>query len=102
VSCAGWALLRPEANVALIVKERRWAESCWTHNLKHLLELAGVRSAFETDWLTSPELEQNWLIVRDWDESSRYVLRNKGKARQFYEAITEKKHGVLSWIKAHW
>ena len=70
-------LVRLEADVGLIFKERRWAESCWTHSLNHLVELAGLLPTFEADRLATPQLEQNWIIVRDWDESSRYVLKGR-------------------------
>jgi hypothetical protein len=43
-----------------------------------------------------------WNTVKDWDESSRYARTAKAKAKNLYQAITDKKHGVLSWIKSHW
>ena len=33
---------------------------------------------------------------------SRYDRTAKAKAEKLYAAITDKKHGVLSWIKARW
>jgi len=44
------------------------------------------------------------LVLRttDWSESSRYLRKARAKAEELYIAITDKKHGVLTWIKGRW
>jgi hypothetical protein len=37
-----------------------------------------------------------------WKEDSRYTRTAKAKAEELYAAITDKKHGVLSWLKLRW
>ena len=44
----------------------------------------------------------NWNIVKNWSEVSRYVHKTRNEAEELYEAITNKKHGVLPWIKRRW
>lgn len=82
--------------------EKRYSEQCWTHNLAQLLGLAGLEAAFDADAAVESNLENNWRTVRDWTESSRYDRKTKQQALELYKAITDKKYGVLSWIKAHW
>jgi HEPN domain-containing protein len=82
--------------------EKRYSEQCWTHSLKQLLELAGLKDDFASAGLADPDLLANWDIVKDWSESSRYVRTTKVKAEQLYDAVTEKRHGVLPWIKERW
>lgn len=82
--------------------ERRFSEQCWTHNLAQLLGLAGLEAAFAAAQAADPNLETNWRIVRGWNESSRYERTTRKKAVALYNAITDKKHGVLSWIKGCW
>jgi HEPN domain-containing protein len=82
--------------------EKRFSERCWTHNLAQLLGLAGLEAAFEAALAADSRLELNWGIVRDWNESSRYERTSRKKALGLYNAIIDKKHGVLSWIKARW
>ena len=48
------------------------------------------------------ELKDNWDIVREWNESKRYALISKAEAEDLYRAITERKHGVLPWLKRRW
>jgi hypothetical protein len=40
--------------------------------------------------------------VRGWTEVGRYARMTKARAEGLYHAITDKKHGVLAWIKSHW
>jgi hypothetical protein len=44
----------------------------------------------------------NWAIVKDWTEESRYQLHTSASARGIYAAVTDKRHGVLRWLKHHW
>jgi hypothetical protein len=50
----------------------------------------------------NPDLRENWDFVKEWNESSRYARRTKADAKDLYEAITDNKHGVLSWLKLRW
>jgi hypothetical protein len=82
--------------------ERKFSEQCWTHNLAQLLALAGLTATFAADCNADAELQKNWDLVVEWSESTRYEFPTKGDARDLYRAITDKKHGVLTWIKGHW
>jgi HEPN domain-containing protein len=82
--------------------DRNFADKCWTHHLPQLLGLAGLKDDFHAALQADPELADHWDTVQEWDESSRYARRTKGEAEDLYEAITEKKHGVLSWRKFRW
>jgi HEPN domain-containing protein len=82
--------------------EKRFSEQCWTHDLERLVALAGLGAALAIDAAGDAELLENWGIVTKWDESSRYVLMPKAKAKAMVEAVADSKHGVLSWIKHRW
>jgi HEPN domain-containing protein len=93
---------RVAADVGLIFEERRFSERCWTHDFEELFRLAGLKTDFDVALTADGELKENWRIVKKWDESSRYARTSKGDAQDLYDAITDKKHGVLTWIKAHY
>jgi len=82
--------------------ERKFSEQCWTHNLFQLLGVAGVKGALDAACAADPDLSENWDKVKDWSEASRYARTSKDKAEDLYNAITDKKHGVLGWIKGYW
>jgi HEPN domain-containing protein len=82
--------------------DRNFAEKCWTHNLPQLLTLAGLKAHLDAALPADPTFRDNWDIVKDWKESSRYLRTPKADAEELYDAITDRKHGVLSWVKLHW
>jgi HEPN domain-containing protein len=82
--------------------DRKFAERCWTHNLPQLLDLAGLKRDFDAALQADLELADNWDTVKEWKEDSRYVRTTKTKAENLYEAITDRKHGVLTWLELRW
>jgi HEPN domain-containing protein len=82
--------------------ERKFSEQCWTHTLTQLMGLAGLKIDLDAALATDPDLLENWNTVKDWREASRYARTPKAKAEELCDAITDKKHGVLPWIKARW
>jgi hypothetical protein len=93
---------RVAADVGLIFEERRFSEKCWTHDLGELFGLAGFETDFAAATTADSQLDANWEVVAAWTEASRYARTDKAKAERLYAAITDKKHGVLTWIKARW
>jgi HEPN domain-containing protein len=82
--------------------DKAFAEKCWTHSLPQLLGLAGLKADLDAAMQANPDLSDNWDTVKEWKESSRYARTPKADAEELYAAITDKKHGVLSWLKRHW
>jgi HEPN domain-containing protein len=52
--------------------DRERASQSWTHSLENLLKAAGLETALRQEMTDRKTLEANWLIVRDWKETSRY------------------------------
>jgi HEPN domain-containing protein len=82
--------------------DKSFADKCWTHDLGRLVTVADLKTARDAAAAAHPDFSNNWITVKDWDESRRYVRMGKVKAEELYEAITDKKHGVLQWIRFHW
>jgi len=82
--------------------DKNFAEKCWTHNLPQLLGVAGLKAGFDSALRADPGLLENWDFVKDWNEGSRYAHIPKDKAEDLFGAITDKKHGVLAWLKLRW
>jgi hypothetical protein len=95
-------LVRLAGALELIFDDRRFSEKCWTHNLPQLVELAGLGAILDADMKADQNLLTNWEAARDWTEASRYFRTSRGQATVLYKAVTDKRHGVLSWIKARW
>lgn len=82
--------------------EKRYSEQCWTHNLTLLVSLAGLKNTLDLDLAAQRRFEDNWTLVRDWLESSRYLQTSQLKAQAFLDAIADPTNGVLAWIQRHW
>lgn len=79
------------------------ANEAFTHDLKRLTKLSGLAPELEKEMQTNKTLEINWAVVKDWSESSRYEIGiNETQARDLYSACTDRKNGVLYWIRRRW
>ncbi|MEE9391145.1 MAG: DNA-binding protein [Planctomycetota bacterium] len=79
------------------------AHQAYTHSLEKLIGLAGLREEFEKDMKTQPQLQLNWMVVKDWSERSRYDSQiTRALAKDMYSASVSRKHGVLTWVKKSW
>ena len=79
------------------------AQDSWSHDLKQLLQTAGLWSAFQAATKANQNLALNWAVAKDWSEASRYVLTtSKQQSIDLYSACTARTHGVLSWLKNYW
>lgn len=95
-------ILRRIEQTGVIFEEKKFAEKCWTHDLLDLAGLAGIEPARKAAIATDPQLEDNWMMVKDWNESSRYQVWAQIKAELLFNAITDTTSGVLPWIKQYW
>ncbi len=74
-----------------------------THNLEQLLSVSGLKQAHRQEMDTDGDFAVNWAVVRDWSEQSRYSFgRSAAEAKDLYEAVTARKHGISRWLKKHW
>ena len=82
--------------------EKSFVPAVYIHDLKKLIDLAGLRAGFDVDTTANAALFDCWDVVLKWTEHSRYDNKSEAEARKLYEAITTSPDGVLSWIKRYW
>jgi HEPN domain-containing protein len=75
---------------------------CWTHEIESLIRAADLEGQRDTDSAGNPILANNWLVVGNWNEGTRYEQATEDKARKLHGAITNDPDGVLPWIRARW
>ena len=82
---------------------KQLATKSHTHNLSDLVGVAGLKQKLIEEEKRDDDFKLNWAVAKDWSESSRYDCNNNElKAKDFFEVITNKKSGVLQWLKTHW
>jgi hypothetical protein len=75
----------------------------YTHDLEELLNLSDLNRAIHKEFVKDPTLRKNWVIVIEWNETSRYEAGHLRKdAESLYTAIADPAHGVLSCISRCW
>lgn len=73
-----------------------------THKLQDLVNLAGLQTRLDTDLAADPDLELNWGVMKDWNEGSRYLIWPRSEAEGMVSALTDRRHGVMKWLRSVW
>ena len=76
--------------------------SIYTHKLPALVNVAGLQTRLDADSQSDPDLELNWGVVKDWDEGSRYEIWSRSDAEGMLSAISDRRHGVMKWLRSVW
>jgi len=82
--------------------DKNRANDSWIHDPTRLVDVAGLRAFLQAEIKTDPEFADNWSVVKDWKEDSRYKIIEKKEAEALIRAIADGRHGVLRWLKHHW
>jgi hypothetical protein len=82
--------------------DKRAVIESYVHDLEKLVRAAGLTGDFALESKRDTQFQLNWGIVKEWSEESRYSLWTKAQAEGLYKAVTDRRHGVLRWIKQHW
>ena len=73
-----------------------------THDFEQLIRVARLETDRTVAIRSDPNLEANWLVVQKWRESSRYESINRQQAEELFAAVSQRRHGVLRWVKKYW
>jgi hypothetical protein len=46
-----------------------------------------------------PQFQKHWDVVQSWSEQSRYTKNSRESAKALIEAIVDRNHGVMKWVK---
>ena len=83
--------------------DRKLVNDSYTHDLERLLGVSGLKEELDSESAGNPVLEENWTIVKDWSEQSRYRSSiPENEARDLFSAVTARRNGVLSWLMRWW
>ena len=84
------------------VPDKRFILDFHTHVIEDLVTLAGLKANRDSDAKADKALSNNWQVVKDWKEDSRYKFHTQVEAQALFDAVSEPVHGVLQWIKHRW
>jgi len=77
-------------------------QDSYTHKLGQLVKVAGLEA--ERDKLEGEDraFALNWGVVKDWTEASRYDLYERAQAESLITAVTNRRSGIMRWLRNHW
>ena len=82
--------------------EKKFVADSHTHVVLDLVRLAGLADQRVADAASDFGFAENWQVVKDWGEHTRYERHSLVKAQMMFDAVDNNVNGVLSWIKARW
>jgi HEPN domain-containing protein len=101
VECALKACIAKETKRYEFPDKRR-ADSSYTHSLIDLVRIVNLDTSLQELVRSSREFRKNWDTVRLWSEQSRYRRHSSQAAQELVQAVCNRRHGIISWIKLHW
>lgn len=102
IECALKACIAKRTKRFDFPRERRAIEAIYSHDLTKLFKSAGLEKARDEDMENDEKLKVYWSVLKQWTEASRYEVCDQKKAQDIYQAIADRKHGVLQWVRQHW
>jgi len=82
--------------------DKKKVDLSYTHNLRVLLSVASLEKTLVEESKRDVAFRNNWDLVQSWSEHSRYSTTRAEMAQKLIEAVGDRKHGILRWIKLHW
>jgi HEPN domain-containing protein len=76
-----------------------WLRDVFTHNLERLLKLSLLDEEVRRKADVDDEFKAKWAIVLEWNESTRYYIREQRDAIALVEAIDGQQNGIYPWLK---
>lgn len=82
--------------------DKRRTDDSYTHSFEKLLKVAELEKARTEEAKQDAAFRDNWDLVQWWSEQSRYSRTSAEEARGLVEAVGDRNHGVLRWLKRYW
>ena len=81
--------------------DKQRANASYSHNLRDLVRVAGLDAHLERG-TQDARFRENWRIAQEWSEESRYKKNSREAAGALVAAISDRRHGVIAWLKQCW
>jgi HEPN domain-containing protein len=82
--------------------DKKKVDLSYSHDLAKLITVAGLEDGHRERIGGDPDFDTNWDVVQSWSEQSRYRRYSRESAQALLLAVSDRRHGVMAWIKLHW
>jgi hypothetical protein len=87
---------------ASTLPDKNAVEKLYTHDLRSLVKAAGLLPHLDAALKSDQALNGNWGLVKDWNEASRYKTWSQTEAMDMLSSISDRRHGVMKWVRSYW
>ena len=101
IECALKARIASEFRANEIPNKSR-VNSIYTHNLRDLLGLAGLKEESEADMEADTDLRESWTTAAKWSEQARYNICASDTAAAMLDAVEADGKGLMQWLRIRW
>jgi HEPN domain-containing protein len=82
---------------------KKFAQNSYQHDFGSLLKEASLVIELEKEMALDNDFQSNVGVVKDWATDARYVDHiDEVLAKNLYKAVTDRRHGVMRWLKKYW
>jgi len=78
------------------------SDKYYSHDLEKLLGFAKLKDDFYQALRANPAMNANWIIAKNWAETSRYQRKTAADADGLLKAIEDQTGGLLPWVQKRW
>ncbi len=82
--------------------DRKIVNDSYTHELQKLAKVAGISEERLQRSNEDDVFQKNWALMTLWSEESRYRATAQADCRLLLDAIMDKDHGIMPWLKKYW
>jgi len=82
--------------------DKKLTEKSYQHDLSRLVEAAGLEATRRANEKADVKFAGYWATIKDWSNEDRYVSIGQSRAEALERAISDRRHGVMRWIRQHW
>lgn len=82
--------------------DKKTVMDSYTHDLVKLATIADLHQPRLVLAQTDPLFNKNWNLISRWSEEDRYRVFEETATKEIIDAIIEKRHGVMRWVRQHW
>lgn len=88
--------------VAQAIPDKKFINELHTHDLKKLVNLAGLQTELRDEQKANELFATYWGISGTWNEASRYAATDAYTSHLMVDAVQHPESGIFRWIKQHW
>ena len=82
--------------------DKKLTNESYTHSLIELMRISQLAPALKIAMQSDSRLGDEWNVVQNWSENSRYERHGLPETRLLLESIENQSGGLLRWIRLHW